>query len=48
MLVDNKTKLDDNERYRVFDFLKGYVENGALDVVTGYFSVSAWLCSTTN
>jgi hypothetical protein len=41
MLLDNKTKTDDNEYYKVFDFLKGYIENGKLDIVTGYFSVNA-------
>lgn len=41
MLLDNKTKSDDNEHYKVFDFLRGYVESGGLDLVTGYFSVNA-------
>jgi superfamily II DNA or RNA helicase len=41
MLLDNKTKIDDNEHFKVFDFLKGNTENGSLDLVTGYFSVNA-------
>jgi len=41
MLLDNKTKTEDNEHYKVFDFIKGNTENGALDLVTGYFSVNA-------
>ncbi len=41
MLLDNKTKTEDNEHYKVFDFIKGNTENGALDIVTGYFSVNA-------
>ncbi|MCS7028459.1 MAG: helicase-related protein [Bacteroidia bacterium] len=41
MLLDNKTKTEDNEHYKVFDFIKGNTENGSLDLVTGYFSVNA-------
>lgn len=41
MLLDNKTKTDDNEYYKVFDFLKFCIEKGKLDLVTGYFSVNA-------
>ena len=41
MILDNKTKTEDNEHYKVFDFIKGNTENGALDLVTGYFSVNA-------
>ena len=41
MLLDNKTKIEDNEHYKVFDFIKGNTENGSLDLVTGYFSVNA-------
>lgn len=41
MLLDNKTKTDDNEHYKVFDFIKGNTENGSLDLLTGYFSVNA-------
>ncbi|NIK73582.1 hypothetical protein FHS56_001068 [Thermonema lapsum] len=38
MLLDNKTKTEDNEHYKVFDFIKAFTEEGALDIVTGYFS----------
>lgn len=41
MLLDNKTKIEGNEHYKVFDFIKENTENGSLDVVTGYFSVNA-------
>lgn len=41
MLLDNKTKIEDNEHYKVFDFIKGNTENGSFDLVTGYFSVNA-------
>jgi phosphatidylserine/phosphatidylglycerophosphate/cardiolipin synthase-like enzyme len=41
MLLDNKTKTEDNEHYKVFDFVKANTENGTLDLVTGYFSVNA-------
>ena len=41
MLLDNKTKTEDNEHFKVFDFIKGNTENGSLDLVTGYFSVNA-------
>lgn len=41
MLLDNKTKTEDNEYFKVFDFLKNYIEKGNLDLVTGYFSVNA-------
>lgn len=41
MLLDNKTKLEDYEHYKVFDFIKGNTENGSFDLVTGYFSVNA-------
>lgn len=41
MLLDNKTKTDDNEHFKVFDFIKGNTENGSFDLVTGYFSVNA-------
>ena len=41
MLLDNKTKTEDNEHYKVFDFIKANTENGTLDLVTGYFSVNA-------
>ncbi|HAJ98607.1 MAG TPA: helicase, partial [Bacteroidales bacterium] len=41
MLLDNKTKTEDNEHYKVCDFIKGNTENGFLDIVTGYFSVNA-------
>ena len=41
MLLDNKTKTEDHEYFKVFDFLANYIEEGKLDIVTGYFSVSA-------
>lgn len=41
MLLDNKTKIDENEYYKVFDFIKKYTDQGELDLVTGYFSVNA-------
>ncbi|GCD79609.1 helicase-related protein [Schleiferia thermophila] len=41
MLLDNKTKTDDNEHYKVFDFIKANTENGSLDLVTGYFTINA-------
>ncbi|MBI4645914.1 MAG: helicase [Bacteroidia bacterium] len=41
MLLDNKTKTEDSEYYKVFDFIKNYTENGELDLVTGFFSVYA-------
>lgn len=41
MLLDNKTKTEDNEYYKVFDFIKNYTEQGGLDLVTGFFSVNA-------
>jgi hypothetical protein len=41
LLLDNKTKTDDNEHFKVFDFIKANTENGSLDLVTGYFTVNA-------
>lgn len=41
MLLDNKTKKENNEYYKVFDFIEGNTESGSLDLVTGYFSVNA-------
>jgi len=41
MLLDNKTKTEDNEYSTVYDFLRSYIEQGKVDIVTGYFSVSA-------
>ncbi|MCX7874802.1 MAG: helicase-related protein [Melioribacteraceae bacterium] len=41
MLIDNKTKINVNEYYKVFDFIKNYTDKGNLDIVTGYFSVNA-------
>jgi superfamily II DNA or RNA helicase len=41
MLLDNKTKTEDSEHYKVFDFIKSYTESGGLDLVTGFFSVNA-------
>ncbi len=41
MLLDNKTKTADKEYSTVYDFLRNYIEQGKVDIVTGYFSVSA-------
>ena len=41
MLFDNRTRLNENSRFRVFDLLSDYVETGRVDIVTGYFSASA-------
>ncbi len=41
MLLDNKTRPNENSQFRVFDLLADYVENGRVDIVTGYFSASA-------
>jgi len=41
MLLDNKTKTNDNEFYKVFDFIRANTENGTLDVVTAYFTVNS-------
>ena len=41
MLLDNKTKSEDNDYYKVFDFIKNYTGQGEFDLVTGYFSVNA-------
>ena len=41
MLLDNKTKTEDSEFYKVFDYIKNYTEKGGLDIVTGFFSVYA-------
>lgn len=41
MLLDNKTKTEDSEFYKVFDFIKNYTEKGGLDIVTGFFSIYA-------
>ncbi|GIV38169.1 MAG: hypothetical protein KatS3mg032_2548 [Cyclobacteriaceae bacterium] len=41
MLLDNKTKTEDNEYYKVFDFIKANTESGRLDLVTAFFSVNA-------
>lgn len=41
MLLDNKTKKDNKEFYKVFDFIKNYTEKGSLDIVTGFFSIYA-------
>jgi len=41
MLLDNKTKTEDSEHFKVFDFIKGNTETGSLDLVTGFFSVNA-------
>ncbi|MBP8995016.1 MAG: DEAD/DEAH box helicase family protein, partial [Bacteroidales bacterium] len=41
MLLDNKTKTEDSEFYKVFDYIKNYTEKGGLDIVTGFFSIYA-------
>lgn len=41
MLLDNKTKKEDSEFYKVFDFIKKNTENGVLELVTGFFSINA-------
>ena len=41
MLLDNNTKSNKNNYFRVFDLLADYVETGRVDIVTGYFSTSA-------
>lgn len=41
MLLDNKTRSDDNEYFKVYDFIKNYTENGTLDIVSGFFTTHA-------
>ncbi|MBW2168616.1 MAG: helicase, partial [Deltaproteobacteria bacterium] len=41
MLLDNKTKSNKSDYFKVFDLLSNYVETGRIDIVTGYFSASA-------
>ncbi|PSJ71970.1 helicase [Sphingobacteriales bacterium UPWRP_1] len=41
MLLDNKMQTDDSAVKKVSDFLRKNTKNGNLDIVTGYFSVSA-------
>jgi len=41
MLLDNKTRSNENDYFKVFDLLADYVETGRVDIVTGYFSASA-------
>jgi hypothetical protein len=41
MLLDNKTRIAENEHYKVYDFIKANTEQGWLDIVTGFFSVNA-------
>ena len=41
MLLDNKTKVEQETPYKVADFLRKYTESGKLDIVTGFFSVNA-------
>ena len=41
MLLDNKTKSNENDYFKVFDLLADYVETGRVDIVTGYFSAGA-------
>ncbi len=41
MLLNNKTRSNENGHFRVFDLLSNYVETGRVDIVTGYFSAGA-------
>ena len=41
MLLDNKTRSNENRHFKVFDLLSNYVETGQVDIVTGYFSACA-------
>ncbi len=41
MLLDNKTKTEDKEYSTVYDLLRNYIEQEKVDIVTGYFSISA-------
>ena len=41
MLLDNKTRSNENRHFKVFDLLSNYVETGRVDIVTGYFSACA-------
>jgi ERCC4-related helicase len=41
MLLDNKTNIEENEYFKVFDFLKAYVGTGTMNIVTGYFTINA-------
>lgn len=41
MLIDNKTPFDPQSPHTLIDFFKYAIENGEMDVVTGYFSVAA-------
>lgn len=41
MLLDNKTKKENNEYYKLCEFIKENTEYGTLDIVTAYFSVNA-------
>lgn len=41
MLLDNKTKMKDDDPFTVIGFLEKHVKSGKLDIVTGYFSVKA-------
>lgn len=41
MLLDNKIRHNSNPDYKIIDFISRYVRDGRLDLVTGYFSVSA-------
>ena len=39
MLIDNKTKRE-NKASTVFEYVKKYIGNGNIDIVSGYFSIS--------
>jgi SNF2 family DNA or RNA helicase len=41
MLLDNKLRSQHNPDYKVIDFVQRLVKDGRLDIVTGYFSISA-------
>lgn len=41
MLLDNKTRSNKSGYFKVFELLADYIETGRVDIVTGYFSVSA-------
>lgn len=41
MLLDNKTNIEQNEHFKVFDFLKANIGSGTMNAVTGYFTINA-------
>jgi len=38
MLLDNKTKSEASEHFKVFDYFVHRIKEGKVDIVTGYFS----------